>query len=72
MGTVAGIKIGMNYCSLAVLNVRGKPEVVLDLSGNRVIPAVVAFNGDGSALVGVEAKERTEKGHIIKFTIGRE
>jgi molecular chaperone DnaK len=73
MGTVAGIKIGMNYCSLAVLNVRGKPEVVLDLSGNRVIPAVVAFNGDGSALVGVEAKNRLSSApsNVVQFVLRR-
>lgn len=48
----------MNYCSLAVLNERGEPEVVPDLNGNRYTPSVVAFEGDGSVVLGVEAKNR--------------
>jgi|GEM_PF-533888 len=58
MGIIAGIELGMNYSSLAVLNEQGKPEIVPDFSGNRVIPSVVAFNGGNSVTVGLDAKNK--------------
>jgi molecular chaperone DnaK len=58
MGTIAAIKLGTTYSALAALNAIGKPEIVADLSGNRVVPSIVAFNGGDSVLVGVGAKNK--------------
>lgn len=58
MGTIAGIDLGATYSALAALNAIGKPEIVADLSGNRFVPSIVAFNGGDSVLVGVEARNK--------------
>lgn len=69
MGAIAGIDLGTTYSALAALNDIGKPEIVPDLSGNRVVPSIVAFNGGDSVLVGVEAKNKlsSDPTNVVQF-----
>lgn len=69
MGAIAGIDLGTTYSALAALNAIGKPEIVPDLSGNRVVPSIVAFNGGDSVLVGVEAKNKlsSDPTNVVQF-----
>ena len=69
MRTIAGIDLGTTYSALAALNAIGKPEIVPDLSGNRVVPSIVAFNGGDSVLVGVEAKNKlsSDPTNVVQF-----
>ena len=69
MGTIAGIDLGTTYSALAALNAIGKPEIVPDLAGNRIVPSVVAFSGGDSALVGLEAKNKllSDPANVVQF-----
>jgi molecular chaperone DnaK len=69
MSVIAGIDLGTTYSALAALNAIGKPEIVPDLNGNRVVPSIVAFSSSDSVLVGTEAKNKlsSDPTHVIQF-----
>lgn len=69
MGAIAGIDLGTTYSALAALNGIGKPEIVPDFNANRITPSVVAFEGDNSAVVGVEAKNKLQSDptNVVQF-----
>jgi molecular chaperone DnaK len=57
MRTIAGIDLGTTYSSLAVLNAIGKPQIVPNADGDRIMPSTIYFDEDnpGVIRVGVEA-----------------
>src|SRR3972149_4929296 len=57
MRTIAGIDLGTTYSSLAVLNAIGKPQIVPNADGDRIMPSAIYFDEDnpGVIRVGVEA-----------------
>ena len=57
MKTIAGIDLGTTYSSLAVLNTIGKPQIVPNADGDRIMPSAIYFDQDnpGVIRVGVEA-----------------
>jgi molecular chaperone DnaK len=69
MSTLAGIDLGTTYSALAVLNELGKPEIVPDGNANRIVPSVVAFSSENSAVIGAEAKNLllTDPKNVIQF-----
>lgn len=69
MSAIAGIDLGTTYSALAALNEIGKPEIVTDLNGNRITPSVIAFDGDSTAVVGVEAKNllSSDPTNVVQF-----
>lgn len=69
MGAIAGIDLGTTYSALAALNEIGKPEIVPDFNGNRITPSVVAFEGDSSVIVGVDAKNKlsSDPTNVVQF-----
>jgi molecular chaperone DnaK len=69
MSTLAGIDLGTTYSALAVLNELGKPEIVPDGNANRIIPSVVAFSSENSAVIGSGAKNLllVDPKNVIQF-----
>lgn len=69
MSTLAGIDLGTTYSAVAVLNDLGKPEIIPDNDSNRIIPSVVGFSSENSAVVGVAAKNLlvTDPKDVIQF-----
>jgi len=57
MRTIAGIDLGTTYSSLAVLNAIGKPQIIPNADGDRIMPSAIYFDDDnpGVIRVGVEA-----------------
>lgn len=61
MGKFIGIDLGTTYSVVAYINEHGKAEVIPNEHGHAVTPSVVYF-GQGTPIVGDEAKERQEAG----------
>lgn len=55
MSQVVGIDLGTTFSSLAVVNQHGKPEIIPNREGERIMPSVVLFDGD-MPIVGSIAK----------------
>ncbi|MDY0152130.1 MAG: Hsp70 family protein [Candidatus Cloacimonas sp.] len=53
--TIVGIDLGTTYSSIAYINQHGKPEIITNREGERIMPSVVLFDGD-SPIVGTIAK----------------
>lgn len=72
---VLGIDLGTTYCCAAVSE-QGDPRVVEQKGGYRTMPSVVAFNPDGSTMVGHIAKRQSVTNaentiYAVKRLIGR-
>jgi molecular chaperone DnaK len=57
MRTIAGIDLGTTYSSLAVLNAIGKPQIIPNADGDRIMPSAIYFDEENAGVirVGVEA-----------------
>ena len=62
-GLTVGIDLGTTYSAAAYIDPRtGAPVIITNSSGQRSTPSVIAFNADGSAVIGSDAKARAETG----------
>ena len=57
MGKTIGIDLGTTNSVVAVMEA-GQPKVLINASGNRTTPSIVAFNDKGERLVGQPAKHQ--------------
>ncbi|MGA2140992.1 MAG: Hsp70 family protein [Brevinematales bacterium] len=57
MGKVIGIDLGTTYSAAACLNEDGKPVIIPDRNGNKMVPSIVAFTPE-TVLVGFAAGGR--------------
>ena len=55
MSKVVGIDLGTTFSSIALVNQHGKPEIIPNREGERIMPSVVLFDGD-TPIVGSIAK----------------
>lgn len=57
MSNIVGIDLGTTFSALAILNAIGKPEIVPNADGERIMPSAIFFDEENSDLirVGVEA-----------------
>jgi molecular chaperone DnaK len=46
MSKVVGIDLGTTFSSIALVNQHGKPEIIPNREGERIMPSVVLFDGD--------------------------
>jgi molecular chaperone DnaK len=55
MGRIIGIDLGTTTSEIAYIN-NGKPEIIVDVNNNRIIPSAVHLNDDGEIIIGDYAK----------------
>ena len=57
MSNIVGIDLGTTFSALAILNAIGKPEIVPNADGERIMPSAIFFDEENSDLirVGIEA-----------------
>ena len=57
MSNIVGIDLGTTFSALAVLNAIGKPEIIPNADGERIMPSAIFFDEENSELirVGIEA-----------------
>ena len=57
MSNIVGIDLGTTFSALAILNAIGKPEIIPNADGERIMPSAIFFDEENSDLirVGVEA-----------------
>ena len=57
MSNIVGIDLGTTFSALAILNAIGKPEIIPNADGERIMPSAIFFDEENSELirVGVEA-----------------
>ena len=57
MSNIVGIDLGTTFSALAMLNAIGKPEIIPNADGERIMPSAIFFDEDDSNLirVGIEA-----------------
>jgi molecular chaperone DnaK len=75
MGKAIGIDLGTTNTAVAVL-VDGRPRVLEDEKGYKVLPSCVAFKGDGSRIVGQAARnliitQPENTAYAVKRLMGR-
>lgn len=68
MSKVIGIDLGTTFSAVAFINESGKPEIIPNRDGERIMPSVVFFE-DGSPIVGVTAKSSSimEPLNVVQF-----
>lgn len=54
---IVGIDLGTTNSLVAFINPDGQPQVINDTGKGLLVPSVIHFQGDGSVIVGNEAKE---------------
>lgn len=57
MGRIVGIDLGTTTSEVAYIN-NGKPEIIGDLSNNRIIPSAVSIGDDNELKIGICAKNQ--------------
>lgn len=55
MGRTVGIDLGTTYSSICMVDKYGKPEIIVNREGERIMPSVVLFDGE-NPIVGTIAK----------------
>ena len=55
MAKIAGIDLGTTFSAIAHLNDMGRPEVIPNSDGERIMPSAAYFSSAGNILVGTEA-----------------
>ena len=57
MANIAGIDLGTTFSALAILNAIGKPEIVPNADGERLMPSAIFFDEEDSNIIriGIEA-----------------
>ncbi len=68
MSKVIGIDLGTTFSAVAFINELGKPEIIPNRDGERIMPSVVFFE-DGNPIVGVTAKNSSliEPLNVVQF-----
>jgi len=68
MGKVIGIDLGTTFSAVAYVNSSGKPEIIPNRDGDRIMPSVVFFDND-EPIVGVSAKNSSvlEPLNVVQF-----
>ncbi len=68
MSKVIGIDLGTTFSSVAFINETGKPEIIPNRDGERIMPSVVFFE-DENPIVGVTAKNSSimEPLNVVQF-----
>ena len=68
MGKVIGIDLGTTFSAVAYINASGKPEIIPNRDGDRIMPSVVFFEND-NPIVGIAAKNSTviEPLNVVQF-----
>jgi molecular chaperone DnaK len=57
MGRIVGIDLGTTKSGISYIN-NGKPEIIEDISNNRIMPSVVHITDDNKIIVGQKAKRQ--------------
>jgi len=55
MAKIAGIDLGTTFSAISHLNDMGRPEIIPNADGNRIMHSAVYFSESGSTLIGEEA-----------------
>jgi molecular chaperone DnaK len=68
MGKVIGIDLGTTFSAVAYVNASGKPEIIPNRDGERIMPSVVFFEND-NPIVGITAKNSSviEPYNVVQF-----
>jgi len=68
MGKVIGIDLGTTFSAVAYINADGKPEIIPNRDGDRIMPSVVFFEND-NPIVGIAAKNSSvlEPLNVVQF-----
>lgn len=68
MGKVIGIDLGTTFSAVAYVNSTGKPEIIPNRDGERIMPSVVFFDND-DPIVGISAKNSSvlEPLNVVQF-----
>lgn len=79
MGRIIGIDLGTTTSEMAYIE-NGKPKMIVDNMGERIIPSVLGVNDDGDVIFGKEADNQStnniyefkrEMGNYIKLKLGK-
>lgn len=68
MGKLIGIDLGTTFSAVAYVNASGKPEIIPNRDGERIMPSVVFFEND-NPIVGIAAKNSSvlEPLNVVQF-----
>ncbi len=68
MGKLIGIDLGTTFSAVAYINASGKPEIIPNRDGERIMPSVVFFEND-NPIVGIAAKNSSvlEPLNVVQF-----
>jgi len=68
MSKVIGIDLGTTFSAVAYVNASGKPEIIPNRDGERIMPSVVFFEND-NPIVGIAAKNSSvlEPLNVVQF-----
>lgn len=66
-----GIDLGTTYSAIATIDQYGKPAVLADCYGEKLIPSAVWFGDDGNIKVGAEAKDMLQLGEDVALFFKR-
>lgn len=68
MGKVIGIDLGTTFSAVAFVNSSGKPEIIPNRDGERIMPSVVFFDNN-EPIVGISAKNSSvlEPLNVVQF-----
>lgn len=66
---IVGIDLGTTASAISYINVYGKPEIIPNQEGDRTTPSVIFFEGDGTPIVGKEARNLAlvEPTRVVRF-----
>jgi molecular chaperone DnaK len=68
MGKVIGIDLGTTFSAIAYVNSSGKPEIIPNRDGERIMPSVVFFDNE-EPIVGISAKNSSvlEPMNVVQY-----
>lgn len=75
-GKVIGIDLGTSNSAVAIIDERGKPEIILDVEGRDTQPSIFAISASDEPIVAYKAKEQASTNRLntifaVKRLIGR-
>lgn len=65
MGKIIGIDLGTTTSEIAYIE-NGKPQMVVDNMGKRIIPSILGLSEDGEIIFGEEAYNQRFNGQVVK------
>ncbi|MDE5796229.1 MAG: Hsp70 family protein [Muribaculaceae bacterium] len=66
-----GIDLGTTYSAVATIDQYGKPAVLADCYGDKLVPSAVWFSPDGEVKTGAEAKDMLQLGEDVALFFKR-